>query len=103
YHPCSRIAHVSSGAYRIAHVVKTIEYSYEVIVSARKLFGGSHAKVEANVETLFGGGCAGSFDGFVVRVEAEELRLRKGFGHQYGRSPLAASHIGDACASFELG
>ena len=82
---------------------KTIEYGDQVVVLAWKLFGLRHAKVEANLETLFGGGCAGSLDGFVVIVESEELRFWKGFRHQHGGRTLAAPHIGDACAGLELG
>src|SRR5208282_2718460 len=90
------------GADRITHIVQTIEHGDQVVVFAWKCFGLRDAKVEANLETLFSGGCAGALDGFVVIVKAKELRFWEGFGHQHGGRTLAAPNIGDARAGLEL-
>jgi len=63
------------SAYRIAHVVETIEDGNQVVVLAGKLFGLGDTKVEANLETFPGRGGAGALDGFVVIVKSEELRF----------------------------
>src|SRR5580693_5150928 len=83
--------------------MQTIEYGYQVVVFAGKCFGLRDAKVEAKLETLFGGDSAGALDRFVVIVETKELRFWEGFSHQHSGCTLAASHIGDARASLELG
>src|SRR5260370_34724247 len=90
------------GADRITHIVQTIEHGNQVVVLAWKGFGLRDAKVEANLEALFSGGRAGALDGFVVIVEAKELRFWEGFSHQYGGRTLAAPNIGDARAGLEL-
>src|SRR5580693_4647108 len=90
------------GADRITHVVQTIEHGDQVVVFAWKCFGLRDAKVEAILETLFSGGCAGALDGFVVIVKAKELRFWEGFSHQHGGGSLAAAHIGDARPGLEL-
>src|SRR5215470_14829903 len=90
------------GADRITHVVQTVEHGNQVVVLAWKCFGLRDAKVEANLETLFSGGCAGAFDGFIVIVIAKELRFWKGFSHQHGGRTLAAPNIGDARSGLEL-
>src|ERR1700687_3783181 len=90
------------GADRITHIVQTIEYGDQVVVFAWKCFGLRDAKVEANLETLFSGDCAGGLDGFGVIVEAEELRFWEGFSHQHCRRTLAAPNIGNTRAGLEL-
>src|SRR5580700_8007518 len=91
------------GADRITHVVQTIEHGDQVVVFAWKCFGLRDAKVEAILETLFSGGCAGALDGFVVIVKAKELRFWECLGHQHSGRTLAAPHIRDARAGLELG
>src|SRR5580704_60434 len=97
-----RIAHMGCCAYRITHVVETIEHRNQIVVLARKLFGLRDAKVEANLETFSGGDGAGALDRFVVIVKSEELRFWEGFGHQHCRCSLATAHIGDTRAGLEL-
>src|ERR1700739_839978 len=91
------------GADRITHIVQTIEHGDQVVVFAWKCFGLRDAKVEANLQTLSSGGRSGALDGLVVIVKSKELRFWEGFSHQHGGRTLAATHIGDACAGFELG
>src|SRR6516165_34860 len=91
------------GAYGITHVVKTIEHGDQVVFLAGKCLGFRDAKVETNLESLFGGGCAGTFDRFVVIVKAKELRFWEGFSHQYSGRALAAPYISNARAALELG
>src|SRR6267143_4589324 len=91
------------SAYRIAHVVETIEDGNEVVVLAGKLYGLGDTKVEANLETFPGRCGAGALDGFVVIVKSEELRFWEGFGHQHGGCAFAAAHVGDFGAGFKLG
>src|SRR6516162_6861506 len=90
------------GADRITHIVQTIEHSDQVVVFAWKCFGLRDSKVEANLETLFSSGCAGTLDGLVVIVKAKELRFWEGFSHQHGGGTLAAPNIGDAGTGLEL-
>src|SRR5579864_1888540 len=90
------------GADGIAHVVQTIEHGDQVVVFARKRFSLRDAKVDANLETLFGGGSAGALYRFVVIVKAKELRFWEGLSHQHSGCTLAAPHIGDARPGLEL-
>src|SRR5258706_8036988 len=90
------------GADRITHIVQTIEHGDQVVVFSWKCFGHRDAKVKANLETLFRGGCAGALDGFVVIVEPKELRFWECFRHQHGGRTLAAPNISDARAGLEL-
>src|SRR5579872_2016616 len=90
------------GPDRITHIVQTVEYGDQVVVFPWKCFGLRDAKVEANLEALFRGGCAGAVDGCVVIVEAKELRFWKCFRHQHGGRTLATPNIGDARAGLEL-
>src|SRR5271169_2802473 len=90
------------GADRITHIVQTIEHGDQIVVFAWKCFGLRDAKVDANLETLFSGDCAGALNGFVVIVETKELRFWEGFSHQHGGRTLAAPNIGDARPDLEL-
>src|SRR5579862_434279 len=90
------------GTDRVTHIVQTIEHGDQIVVFSWKCFGLGDAKVELNLETLSSGRRAGPLDGFVVIVEAKELRFWEGFSHQHGGRTLAAPNIGDARAGFEL-
>src|SRR3984957_20635986 len=93
---------MSCGADWITHIVQTIEHGDQVVVFTWKCFGLRDAKVEANLETVLSSGRAGSLDGFVVIIEAKELRIWEGFRHQHGGRTCAAPNICDARAGLEL-
>jgi hypothetical protein len=67
------------GADRIAHVVQTIEHGDQVVVFAWKCFGLRDPKVEAKLETLFGGGSAGALRliAFVAGLNAAIVAQKK--------------------------
>ncbi len=65
-------------------------------------FAFGHLEGDAVGDTFALSRFAGRLDRLVVIVEAEELGLGKGLGHQHGGGALAAANVGHARAGFEL-
>ena len=84
---------------RIAHVVQRIEHGDEVEADARVVLGAR--RLEAHVAEALGV-LPRLGDRGVVEVDADELRVREGLGHDQGRGAVAAADVGHLGAALEL-
>ena len=97
-----RLVDVRGRADRVAHVVQAIEYAHEVVVAAGIVLRRGDREARAPLDPGLLGELARALDRGVVIVEAEELRVGKGFGHDHRRSPVTAADVGHLGSAFEL-
>ena len=67
---------------RIAHVMQAIEHGNEIVILARKFFGLGYFEVDSTGNSVTPRQLARSFNGLVVVIEPQKLRLREGLRQQ---------------------
>src|SRR4051794_33510868 len=92
---------MTRGAGRIRHVVQTVEECDEVVIAApvRRGVGNLEADI---VDTDRRRTLAGRIDRWIVVVDADELRLRKGLRHKDCARTVPAADIGGPATGGEF-
>ena len=93
---------MGSSSFGIAHVMQAIEYSYEIIILPREIFGLGHIECNAIRHASTLGGVAGGGNRFVVIVKADILLLWERPCHQQSGSPFPAANVSHSCSGLEL-
>src|SRR6516225_11552210 len=93
---------MSRRARRVAHVVQTIEESYQIEILVRVFLGRRDLEAGVCRDAVLPGMRRGVLDRARVKVVTDELRLRERLCHQYGGPPVPAPDIGDFCTSLQF-
>src|SRR5262249_22941341 len=97
-----RGTHMGRGADGVAHIVQRIEDRHEIVALARIVFGRGDLKAYPVGNPCLSRTRPRRFDRCLVVIEAREVGVWVGLGHQDGRGAVAAANVDYARSGLEL-